>query len=249
MICSEYDGKMYWIFPLKEKMRQQNRKILFLSIFLLMLISSGVSGQDFQTASEFFDAVSLNYGKVEDYQARIEVLQDDSEMAGIIYYKTPNLLRINFTEPEDQVLVVDGIQLILYLPLHHVLMRQEVTRHSESSLATMVSEQGLRLLKQNYSVAFLEGPEAVPLDQGSDEMVRKLKLAWRTPGQGFRQIEISVNKDMLIRRMVGIADNFNTVQFDFINIKLNQGLPDARFVFENPPSAYTIKNFLFEPES
>jgi len=226
-------------------MRRLNGKTFTLSILLLILISSGVFGQDFQTASEFFDAVSLNYGTVEDYQARIRIIQDDSEMTGIIYYKTPNLLRINFIEPEDQVLVVDGIQLILYLPLHHVLMRQEVTRHSESSLATMVNEQGLKLLKQNYSVAFLEGPGAVPLDEGSDEMVRKLKLAWRTPGQGFRQIEISVNKDLLIRRMVGIT----AFQFDFINIKLNQGLPDARFVFENPPSAYTIKNFLFEPES
>jgi len=167
----------------------------------------------------------------------------------MIYYKTPNLLRINFTEPEDQVLVVDGIQLMMFLPLHHVLMRQEITRHSQASLATMVSEQGLKLLEQNYSVAFLDNPEPVILEEGSDEMVRKLNLAWRTPGQGFRQIEMSVNKDMLIRRMVGITDNYETFQFDFINIQLNQDLPDARFVFEEPPSAYMIENFLFEPEN
>jgi outer membrane lipoprotein-sorting protein len=201
------------------------------------------------TASRFFDAVSKNYGTVKDYQARIRILHDETVMEGMIYYKTPNLLRINFTQPEGQVLVVDGIQLMMYLPLHHVLMRQEITRHSQASLATMVNEQGLKLLEQNYSVAFLDGPDPVPLEEGSDEMVRKLNLAWRTPGQGFRQIKMSVNKDMLIRRMVGISDNYETFQFDFFNIQLNQDLPNARFIFEEPPEAYMIENFLFEPEN
>ncbi|MDZ7792717.1 MAG: hypothetical protein U5P10_03220 [Spirochaetia bacterium] len=80
-------------------------------------------------------------------------------------------------------------------------------------------------------------------------MVRKLKLAWRTPGEGFRQIEMSVNKDMMIRRMVGITDAYENFQFDFIGIQPNQNIPDTRFRFEEPPSAYKVDNFLFEPEN
>ncbi len=222
---------------------------MYALVLLATIMPTSLIAQDILTAEQYFTAVSEHYGTIKDYQAEITITKGEEVLKGMIYYKTPNLLRINFTEPEDQVLVVDGIQMMLYLPLHHVFMRQEITRHSKESLETMVSEQGLKLLQQNYSVAFLDGPEPVPIEEDSDEMVRKLKLAWRTPGEGFRQIEMSVNKNMMIRRMVGITDDYETFQFDLINIQVNQEIPNTRFVFEEPPSAYQIDNFLFEPES
>jgi len=225
-------------------------KQAFLNISILfMLVAVSAPAQELMTAEKYFEFVSENYGTVMDYEARVVITHGENVMKGEILYKTPNLLRINFSEPEEQVLVVDGIQLMLYLPIHHVLMRQEIASHSSTALATMSSEQGLKLLSQNYSVAFLEGPEPLPLDEGSDEMVRKLKLAWRTPGQGFRQIEMSVDKNMMIRRMTGITESFDTFTFDFIDIRVNQDIPNTRFRFEEPPSAYMIENFLFEPES
>ncbi len=232
-------------------MKQMKKITIYLSALVLMAVATPLtlSAQNIQTAEEYFEAVSEHYGTINDYQADIVITKEEDVLKGKIYYKSPNLLRIDFTEPEDQVLVVDGVQMLLYLPLHHVVMRQEITRHSQSSLETMASEQGLNLLKQNYSVAFLDGPEPVPIEEGSDEMVRKLKLAWRTPGEGFRQIEMSVNKDMMIRRMVGITDAYENFQFDFIGIQPNQNIPDTRFRFEEPASAYKVDNFLFEPEN
>ncbi|HDQ15157.1 MAG TPA: outer membrane lipoprotein carrier protein LolA [Sediminispirochaeta sp.] len=222
------------------------------SAFLLFVLWTSpimwLTGQEILTSSEFFRQVSEHYGTVEDYRGRITITHNEEVMEGQIYYKSPNLMRIDFIEPEDQVLVVDGVQMMLFLPQHHVVMRQELSRHSEAALTGMASERGLELFKQNYSIAFLDGPEAVPLDEGSDEMVRQLKLAWRTPGQGFRQIEMSVNENMMIRRLVGITDGYETFQFDFENIEINQDIPDSRFEFDNPPSAYTINNFLFDPE-
>ena len=232
-------------------MKQMKKRTIYLYLLVLLatIMPTSLVAQDILTAEQYFNAVSEHYGTIKDYQAEITITKGEEVLEGMIYYKTPNLLRINFTKPEDQVLVVDGIQMMLYLPMHHVLMRQEITRHSQASLETMVSEQGLKLLKQNYSVAFLDGPEPVPINEDSDEMVRKLKLAWRTPGEGFRQIEMSVNKNMMIRRMVGITDDYETFQFDFVDIRVNQDLPNTRFRFEEPPSAYQIDNFLFEPEN
>ena len=225
------------------------KKILLCINILLISMALTVSAQEILTAEQYFRAVSEHYGTIVDYRAQITIRHGEEVMEGEILYKTPNLLRINFTEPEDQVLVVDGIQLMLYLPIHHVLMRQDIDSHSTATLATMTSEQGLKLLSQSYSIAFLDGPAAVPLDEDSDEMVRKFKLVWRTPGQGFRQIEMSVDKNMMIRRMVGINEDFETFSFDFVNIRVNQNIPAARFSFDEPPEAYMIENFLFEPES
>ena len=79
-------------------------------------------------------------------------------------------------------------------------------------------------------------------------MLYEVILQWRTTEQGFRQIEMSVGKDNLIRRMKALTPEMEEIQFDFINIMVNQNIPDVRFEFEAPASAYEINNFLFEPE-
>jgi outer membrane lipoprotein-sorting protein len=40
-----------------------------------------------------------------------------------------------------------------------------------------------------------------------------------------------------------IADG--NIQFDFSNIKTNQGIPDQRFIYDSPASANLYNNFLF----
>lgn len=228
------------------------RKITYILIEILFLLSAvavTVPAQEIMTSSEYFSAVSDNYGTIEDYEAEITITRDDEELRGTLYYKSPNLLRIDFSEPEEQVLAVNNDELLLHLPQHHVVMKQDLESHSEATLATMASSEGLQLLKNSYSIAFLDSPQLVPLDEDSDETVRKLQLEWREPGEGFRQIIMSVNTDMMIRRMEGLTAEYEEFRFDFRNIVINQGIPTARFEYESPPSAYNIENFLFTPEN
>ncbi len=222
------------------------KKLFLITLFLGTVLS--VSGQEILTASQFFDSVSAGYGTIKDYTARLTIQTKKSTMEGTLYYKTPNLLRIDFSQPKDQVINVNGKTLTIYIPSQNVVMVQELKKHNKASLAIMANEQGLLLLKKGYSVAYLKGPDPVPLDEGSKEMVVKLNLVWRGTDEGYRQIIMSVSKDGLIRRMKGITINYETFQYDFTDIKLNQDLPDARFQYDPPPSAYMMKNFLFEPE-
>jgi outer membrane lipoprotein-sorting protein len=147
-------------------MKSKKIPIFFIaiSIFFTLLVA-GTFAQEIMTAEQYFDAVSEHYGTIEDYEANITINRGDETFTGTVFYKTPNLLRINFTEPEDQVLVVNNEKLMLHLPQHHVVMQQELKRHSEAGLASMASSKGLELLKRSYSVAFLEGPQLVPLDE------------------------------------------------------------------------------------
>jgi len=204
------------------------------------------------TAVKFFENISEYYGDVFDYEAELGITQiaGDEEIVseGVIYYKNPNMLRIDFSEPEEQVICVTGDNLMIYLPAQVVVMTQKLKRHNDATLATMASSQGLDLLEKGYSIGYLEGPDPVPLEEGSEELVTKLKLEWRTTEQGFRQIEMSIGADNLIRRMKALTAEMEEVQFDFRNININQNIPDVRFDYEEPASAYEIKNFLFEPE-
>ncbi|MCK5202029.1 MAG: outer membrane lipoprotein carrier protein LolA, partial [Spirochaetales bacterium] len=160
-------------------------KFIILSFLLMIIAFSQVSAQDILTASQFFDSVSDTYSTVEDYEARVSIIAGEAVMEGILFYKSPNLLRINFSEPEEQVISVYDDILTLHIPDQNVIMEQKLQRHSNASLALMASKQGLDLLKRGYSVAFLKGPEPVALDEGSDELVRKLNLVWRKTDEGY----------------------------------------------------------------
>ena len=200
------------------------------------------------TANEYLNFVSAQYGSIEDYEAKITITKGKEKMTGIIYYKTPSLLRINFSNPKEQVLVVDKEKLVIYIPKYRVIMQQKLKKKGGVSGAGMASREGLRILKRNYIVSYLESPDFVPLDEGSTEMVKKLKFVWRTADEGFRQLIMSVGEDNLIRRMVCVTADYTEMQFDFTDIRTNEGIPDTRFEYDSPASANVFENFLFEAE-
>ncbi len=200
------------------------------------------------TANEYLNFVSAQYGSIEDYEANVTITKGKEKMSGIIYYKTPSLLRINFDNPKEQVLVVDKEKLVIYIPKYRVIMQQKLKKKGGVSGAGMASREGLRILKRNYIVSYLESPDFVPLDEGSTEMVKKLKFVWRTADEGFRQLVMSVGEDNLIRRMVCVTADYTEMQFDFTDIKTNEGIPDTRFEYDSPASANVFENFLFEAE-
>ena len=200
------------------------------------------------TANEYLNFVSAQYGSIEDYEANVTITKGKEKMTGILYYKTPSLLRINFSNPKEQVLVVDKEKLVIYIPKYRVIMQQKLKKKGGVSGAGMASREGLRILKRNYIVSYLESPDFVPLDEGSTEMVKKLKFVWRTADEGFRQLIMSVGEDNLIRRMVCVTADYTEMQFDFTDIKTNEGIPDTRFEYDSPASANVFENFLFEAE-
>ena len=219
--------------------------------FLAFAFVQAAGAQDIVTAAEYFDSISRIYADIEDYQASIQIIQDDSYMKGIISFKRPNLLRIDFEEPEDQVLAVDGELLTIYIPQLNVTMVQKlstVPRTGAGGAAGLATAEGLRLLKAKYSVAFLEGPDPIFLDENSDEMVRKLKFEWKSIDEGFRQLEISISENGLIRRIDGITKNYQQLRMDLTSITINQNLPEGAFRYKSPPDANVIYDFV-EPEA
>lgn len=222
---------------------------IIICLIIFPVLFSYAQEERIVTANEFLNHVSAQYGSIDDYEANVTITKGKEKMTGILYYKTPSLLRINFNNPKEQVLVVDKEKLVIYIPKYRVIMQQKLKKKKGGvSGAGMASREGLKILKQNYTVAYLESPNYVPLDDGSEEMVKKLKFVWRTADEGFRQLIMSVGEDNLIRRMVCVTADYTEMQFDFTDIKLNEGIPDTRFEYDSPASANVFENFLFEAE-
>jgi outer membrane lipoprotein-sorting protein len=229
-------------------LRHLSISFYIITVILILCVPGPVCAQEILTAENYFDHVSARYGKIQDYTATISITQGETVMTGTLYYKNPNLLRIDFTEPEDQVLVTNGSELTIYIPRFEVILVQRLRRRSQAALASMASEQGLHLLKKNYGVAYLSGPELVPLEEGSEEQVRKLKLESRSTAEGFRQIVLAIGRTGLIRRITGVTIGYEEFMLDLTDIVANQNIPDTRFEYDSPPYANVYNDFLFEAE-
>ncbi len=224
----------------------------FILIIIFLSAAAMAVSQEIMTATVFFDNIAENYAAVEDYQANVAITKENKTMNGVLFYKSPNKIRINFSEPEDQVLAMDGEKLSVYIPQYRVVMEQKLEKENQiTGGASIASREGLKLLKRNYSIAYLKSPEPVRLDEenNNSEMVVKLKLIWKTTDESFRQIDLAIGTDNLIRRMTGYSEEHSEIRFDFTDIIINQNIPDARFEFDGPASANVYDNFLFEPEN
>ena len=221
-------------------------RLLALVVFVYVPIGA-LSAQELLTATRFFDAVAERYATIDDYVATIVMRNGSERMEGTLFYRRPNLVRIDFTSPENQVLVSDGETLMIHVPRHNVTLQQTLRRR-EQNVGGLATSQGLRLMRANYSIAYLHGPAPVPLDEGSSVMVTKLRLDWRNTNEGFRQLILSIDDNLVIRRIEGITPNFDEVRFDFRDVRLNQSIPSTRFDYTPPPGANRLNNFLFENE-
>lgn len=198
------------------------------------------------SAEKFFANLSASYGKVKDYEANLAIAQGKSVSRGKISYKSPLYLFIRFDDPANQVICFDGEKLTVYLPAEQVVLQQRYKKKTPSQIEGLTTSQGLGLLQRNYSIGYLSGPSPVPLEEGSKEMVVKLKLVARG-STSYSQMVISV-KDSLVRRVEGTQTSGDKVVMDFANIRINQGVPDSRFAYDAPPYANVIQDWLFDPE-
>ncbi len=228
-------------------MRGSIQKIAIIAMSIAIM--SGKAGaQSIVTAEDFFDSVATHYGAINDYLASARIQQDGVIMEGRLSYRAPDQIRIDFDQPEDQTLVSNGSELLVYLPDRNLTLRQELSGKSKTTDgAGLATGDGLKLLRQFYGIAYLDGPEKQRLDEiHGNQLVTQLRLDWRYTSEGFRQILLFVDEELFIRRIVGTTVNFTEIQFDFYDIAINQGIPANRFEYSPPSSANTYDGFLFE---
>lgn len=217
-----------------------------LVLFVLLMACHGVFSQAITTASDYFKTVSDYYASLKDYEADVEIVADKQEMSGKVSYKRPELLRIDFTKPQDQVIVFNGDQLTIYLPNLSSVLQQSVQTDSSNSAASLATSQGLALMRRYYMIGYEVGQAPVALEPGSNEMVMKLLLVRRNTTEAFRSIKLAVNPETkLIRRIEAVTSKGEVYTFNFIDYKINQDISEQRFIYEAPASANNYNNFLF----
>lgn len=214
----------------------------------LFLAASPLSAQEILTALEYFNTVADNYSTVEDYIANVVWRDESGTMRGILTYKRPNKVRIDFADPSDQLLVSNGETLMIYVPAFNVVLQQDLRSAADVGAGGLASSDGLSLMRRNYDIAYLEGPEPVPYEEGASLFVTQLRLDRRQVSEGYRELVLSIDEDGFIRRIEGVKVDWEEVEMEFSNIRINQRVSDQVFEEDPDPSASVYENFLYDPE-
>ncbi|MDR0998397.1 MAG: outer membrane lipoprotein carrier protein LolA [Treponema sp.] len=220
----------------------------FFFFFLLIPGVFSAFSQEIVTAEQYLKNVSDRYSLIRDYEALLSIRSGNTRMRGSVSHLSPSFLRIDFSEPQEQVIVFNGELLTVYLPGYQAVLNQAITpgRRPAAGGASMASAQGLTMLRRNFIPTFVVGPDPVPLEEGSEEMVVKLRLTRRSVSEGFRELILSIDGEShLIRRIEGRTIAEAQLRFDFTNVKINQGITEQRFIYDSPASANLYNNFLF----
>lgn len=214
---------------------------------LAVLLSSLLFADGITTAGVYFKSVSDYYSSIKDYEASVDISAARREMAGRVSFKKPGLLRIDFSNPPEQVIVFNGDMLTVYLPEAPAVLQQSANAGGGGlGGASLGTPSGLTLLSRYYVIAYEIGQEPVPLEEGSSEQVIKLVLNRRTSSEAFRSIKLAVSADSkLIRRVQAVTPRGEVFVFNFTDYKLNQDISDRRFIYDPPSSANNYNNFLF----
>ena len=214
-------------------------------VFVLMLCALSLQAQNSQTAMDVFDRIAAKYNGMTDYEVDIRYEVGNSSMSGILYYKKPDKVRINFSRPANQVIVSNGKELTCYLPQTGVTFVQKLERNG-NPIGVVAGEEGLSFMKKNYKISYNETPEFVQVE-GLDVPVLGLRLVWRFTKAGFREIVLYVDQNFNILRFEGIDAAQNSIICTFSDYQYNTGIPDTRFDYTSPPTSYKQNNFLFDP--
>jgi outer membrane lipoprotein-sorting protein len=216
----------------------------------LFLSVASVSAEDIVTAAQYFGEVADHYSQISDYEGTITITTGRETMRGTIYFKTPSLLRVDFTSPPDQVIAFDGQTLTVYIPGYNAILQQASADKPGAGSASLASREGLKMLRRNYTVAFESSPAPQSLEGAAGETAVRLVLGRSSAAEGFRTIKLYVTPDTkLIRRIEGWTIAGDKLTFDFTGIKTNVGIPASRFVYDSPASANVYNNFLFKSDN
>lgn len=223
------------------------KKILLYTALLLFIPIVTTFAQDsstIETAQSFMQRVAKMYATFQDFQADIIIKKEKTKSIGTLFSKSHNKLRINFSQPYNQVIISDGELFNIYVPSQNIVLQQKTRKQISSG--SFITATGLDQLLKNYIASYLEKPKFTALDNSSNISVMKIRMKWRSSSQSFRELILSIGKDLLIYRVKAITHTGETLQFDFSNIKPNEGIPDARFDYTPPATAHVVENFLFE---
>jgi outer membrane lipoprotein-sorting protein len=203
---------------------------------------------DFITVSDVVKKVRKRFSEIDSYQAKFTIhstkMGKTRHQTGILKYKAPNRLLIQFFQPSGQKIVSNGSMMWIYIPSLNVVAEQDL-KSGDQGLFGSGTKSGLRRLFSKYHYRFdsKEQPE-----EADGEKYYTLFLKQKESRSGYKHLKLWVNSDYMIQKAEGKTTTGKQVTISFSNISTDVRHPSGIFKFDIPPRARVIKNPMISEE-
>ena len=194
-------------------------------------VALGAQAPQVPPAAELASRIQTRYATVQDFTADFTqtltsaLLSKPETVRGLLKVKKPDRMRWTYTSGDKNVFVADGSRFYMYYPRDRYVQEQKLPEPSRSSTALLFLAG-----RANLARDFVPG---LPPRQPASEW--RLMLAPRTQPADFKTIAVDVDRASYALRGFEVTDEDGGVSaFRFANIRANQQLPDADFVFVIP---------------
>lgn len=233
------------------------KKYIYLKTIAVLLICTTLhisAQEELLSAKSLLQNLSKNFKTdIKDMEADIKWIQKNNTQEGTLLFKNPQKVRINFTEPEKQVICTNGYDLWLYVPylnlvLNQNILEKEKRKNEEGQMEVienpiLINPVGYDKFLTNYAIEYHETKEKVKYKD--DTMVYQLKLIrWRSSKNGFNVVYLIIEENGIIRRVEGITAAYRHIVLEIDNVTINKNISDLVFNYEPPPHATTVDDFI-----
>jgi outer membrane lipoprotein carrier protein len=191
------------------------------------------------TLDEVIDKVQDRYEKTKNFQsdftqtAVLKTVRQKQISKGRVFIKKPGMMRWEYKEPEEQLIVSDSKTIYLYAPRDKQVMMNSVSGDSDShSPNTFLAGSGK--LRDTFNIEFESG-------MANSDSQYLLKLIPKKPQPSMAKLIIGVNKDDFKIEMSIMYDIYgNQTIVNFLNIETNKEIPEDIFHFEIPQGVRVV---------
>ena len=226
-----------------------------LNIVFILLIAFGLYAQEeVMSAQDLLNRLSDNAKtNIKNMEAQMQWVQAGTTQKAKVYFKNPQKLRIDFSEPEGQVICTDGYELLVYIPSLNIVLRQNILKKDKTKdedgntqiieNPILVNPVGLDHFLKNYAISYHETKSKTKLEDGSEVYQFKL-IRWQSSPNGFNRVYLYVQDNGIIRKAEGITAAYQKITLLIDNVKINQEISKTAFEYEPPAHTNTVDDFI-----
>ncbi len=226
--------------------------IIFIMIvgFSLSAASEKKEKFSFVVAKDVVNKLRSNFKSLNSYVADFEIKSTDGKKTSVrrgkIQFRKPDKVHLAFSYPEAQVVIANGEKVWIYLPYMKLLGEQSLKKSDKDGFFRDATPVGLDRLFSLYHYSFQKGDQPKTLNlNGQTASFYVLDLKQKVITSGFRSMEVWVDAQHRVRRVVAENASGKSVTMTFQNIETGKDLDDSLFVFDK--KQYKIKSVVQDP--
>ncbi|GJL62907.1 MAG: hypothetical protein NPIRA04_15610 [Nitrospirales bacterium] len=203
------------------------KRVIVISLVLFFWSGQAIVLASLAEVEALVKKVDARYLKTQDLQAefsqetQIEGFESRLTSSGRVLLKKPGLLRWDYQKPNVEQILVDGDQVMWYVPEHQQVVKGNLTQMAASK-APLTLLQGVGKLGEQFDIA--DSPDQKKEHDELPLVVLMPKPADQSTSTVTR-IELTIEpKSHLIRQIVLYEKTGSISTLQFSNIRTNQGL-------------------------